>query len=625
VLDSLKVKAPPRRFHLRDRRNQRLSAASSAAVAVGLAVLVIGLGALQYRWLGQVSDAERDRMRASVRARAAQVADAFDREITRAFFILQIDPETRAKRDWAAYAARYNAWRGSASFPGMISDVLLATRETDGTARLERFNAEKGVFEPSPWPERAASLREWFEGWPPFIQPIREDVPALVMPVPDLRLRQGNMRIETLEARPATACVFALLDARYLTDEMLPALVRQQFGSGPALEYDAVLRSREHPAQVLYASDPERVAGRESADATVGLFELRLDMLADLRRAGQIGDTSPDGKRRFSFSILQTGPVRVQPGGSATHGGGGPRWELTMQHRAGSLEAAVASVRRRNLALSSSILGLLVISIALVLLSARRAERLAAQQVEFVAGVSHELRTPLAVIRSAGDNLADGVVAEPAQVRRYGALVREEGQRLTDLVEQVLAYAGIQSQHVAAARRPCAPAEVVSNALEQSRDAIDRGGIRIETDIPATLPQILADPAALGRAIANLVTNAVKYGGDAKWVGVSAREEGGEVAITVADRGIGIAQADLPRIFDPFYRSASAVSAQIHGTGLGLTVVLGIARAHGGGLTVASAPGEGSTFTIHLPAISAGSSPEWADASSSSKTSPASS
>jgi signal transduction histidine kinase len=550
-----------------------------------------------------VSDAERDRMRASVRARAAQVADAFDREITRAYFVLQIDPETRAARDWAAYAARYNAWRGSASFPGMISDVLLATREADGTARLERFNVEKGVFEPSPWPERAASLRQWFERWPPAIQPIREDVPALVMPTPDLRLRQGTMRIETLEGRPATACVFALLDARYLTDEMLPALLRQQFGSGPALEYDAVLRGRENPARVLYASDPARVGARESADATVGLFELRLDMLSDLRRAGEIGDTGPDGKRRFSISILQTGPLRVQPGGVTTHGGGGPRWELTMQHRAGSLEAAVATVRRRNLALSSSILGLLAISIALVLLSARRAERLAAQQVEFVAGVSHELRTPLAVIRSAGDNLADGVVAEPAQVRRYGGLVREEGQRLTDLVEQVLAYAGIQSQHAAAARRACAPADVVSRALEQSRDAIDRSGARIETDIPADTPLVLGDPAALGRAVANLVTNAVKYGGDAKWVGVSARAEDGEVAITVADRGIGIAPADLPRIFDPFYRASSAVASQIHGTGLGLTIVLGIARAHGGGVTVASAPGQGSAFTIHLPAV----------------------
>ncbi|MGH9311602.1 MAG: sensor histidine kinase [Vicinamibacterales bacterium] len=571
-------------------------------MSLGLAGLVVGLGALQYRWLGQVSAAERDRMRASVRARATQVGEAFDREITRAYFVLQIDPDTRDRRDWAAYASRFEDWRASTAFPGLVSDVLLATREAAGAVRLERFDVEKGVFEPSAWPERAAPLRRWFERWPPGIDPIWKDVPALVMPTPDLRLHQGSVRIEAIEGRSPSTCVFALLDARYMTEEMLPTLLRREFGSGPALEYDAIVRDREDRARLLYASDPARVPPTDAADATVGLFELRVDMLADLRIAGLLG-TGPDGKRRFSISVLQTGPTRIQPGGARTPGGGGPRWELTMRHRAGSLEAAVARVRRRNLLLSSSILGLLAVSVGFVLLSSRRAERLAAQQVEFVAGVSHELRTPLAVIRSAGDNLADGVVAEPAQVRRYGALVREEGQRLTDLVEQVLAYAGIQSEHAAAARRPCALADVVSRALAESRDAIDRLGVSVETDVPADLPQVRADPAALGRAVANLVINAVKYGGDARWVGISARAEGREVALTVADRGIGIAPADLRRIFDPFYRASSAVSAQIHGTGLGLTVVQGIARAHDGRVTVASTPGEGSAFTIHLPAV----------------------
>ena len=564
-------------------------------------------------------------MRASVRARATQVGEAFDREITRAYFLLQLDPATREQRNWSMYAARVQAWRASSAFPGMVNDLLLAERGTDGSITLQRFNVDAGTFEPSQWPERAAPLRQWFETWGPVIQPIRLDIPALVMPTPDLHLSRGNMRIEAFEGRPAAACVFALLDARYMTEKMLPELLRRQFGTGPALEYDAIVREREQPGKVLYASDSSRAGATDPPDATVGLFELRLDMLADLRTSGDLGDTGPDGKRRFSFSILQTGPLRLQAGGHAP-GAGGARWELTMRHRAGSLEAAVASVRRRNLLLSSGILGLLALSVAFVLLSARRAERLAAQQVEFVAGVSHELRTPLAVIQSAGENLADGVVSDAAQVRRYGTLVREEGERLTDLVEQVLAYAGIQSQHAAAARRPCAPSDIVSLGIAQSRDAIDRGGVRVEIDVPADLPRVLVDPAALGRAVANLVTNAIKYGGDAQWVGISARARGGEVALTVSDRGAGIAPADLPHIFDPFYRAASVVAAQIHGTGLGLTVVQGIARAHGGRVTVTSAPGEGSAFTIHLPAMADGSSPEWAaNASSSSKTSPASS
>jgi signal transduction histidine kinase len=603
-------------------------------ISLGLAALVAGLAALQYRWLGQVSDAERDRMRSSVRARATQVGESFDREITRAYFLLQLDPATRQQRDWPVYAARVQAWRASSAFPGMVSDLLLAERGPDGSVTLQRFNAGTGIFEPADWPARAVPLRDWFEKWGPVIQPIRPDIPALVMPTPDLRVSRGNARIEAIEGRPAVACVFALLDARYLTEEMLPELLRRQFGTGPALEYDAIVRDREQPAKLLYASDASRADATDPPDASVGLFDLRLDMLADLRTSGLLGDTGPDGKRRFSFSILQTGPIRMPGAIGHAASPGGPRWELTMRHRAGSLEAAVASVRRRNLLISSGILGLLAVSVGFVLLSARRAERLAAQQVEFVAGVSHELRTPLAVIRSAGENLADGVISDAAQVKRYGTLVRDEGQRLTDLVEQVLAYAGIQSQHAAAARRPSAPSDIVALGIAQSREAIDRSGVRVDVDVPADLPRVLADSSALGRAVANLVTNAIKYGlpraesrgGSAGWVGISARAHGRELAVTVSDRGPGIAPADLPHIFDPFYRAASVVAAQIHGTGLGLTVVQGIARAHGGRVTVTSALGEGSAFTIHLPTLPESSSHEWApNASSSSKTSPASS
>ena len=123
-------------------------------------------------------------------------------------------------------------------------------------------------------------------------------------------------------------------------------------------------------------------------------------------------------------------------------------------HPSGSLEAAVSSQRRRNLAISSSVLGLLGASMGLLVLATRRAQRLAKQQMEFVAAVSHELRTPLAVIRSAAENLADGVVHDEARIRRYGELMRTEGRRLTEMVEQILEFAGIQSGQRGFALRP---------------------------------------------------------------------------------------------------------------------------------------------------------------------------
>src|SRR5215471_8403665 len=150
-----------------------------------------------------------------------------------------------------------------------------------------------------------------------------------------------------------------------------------------------------------------------------------------------------------------------------------PSWRLLVKHPSGSLEQAVGGVRRRNLLVSTGILGVLGVSVAFLVASTRRAHDLARRQLEFVATVSHELRTPLAVIRSAADNLADGVVDDEARVKQYGDLVRREGVRLTDLVEQILEFAGLQSGQRLLTRRPVAVEdllrEVATAAQETSR------------------------------------------------------------------------------------------------------------------------------------------------------------
>src|SRR5262249_45609126 len=120
-------------------------------------------------------------------------------------------------------------------------------------------------------------------------------------------------------------------------------------------------------------------------------------------------------------------------------------WLLRAMHRDGSIEAHVRNERKRDVLLSVAVMGLLVASLALVFTSARRARRLAAQQTAFVAGVSHELRTPLPVIRSAAENLAEGLVVEPERVRRYGELVVKEGRRLSHLVEQAIDFAALEA------------------------------------------------------------------------------------------------------------------------------------------------------------------------------------
>ena len=139
----------------------------------------------------------------------------------------------------------------------------------------------------------------------------------------------------------------------------------------------------------------------------------------------------------------------------------------------------------RSASASSALLGATAVLLAT---GAQRARRLARQQMEFVAGVTHELNTPLAAIRSAGQNLADGIVTDPAQVRRYGGLIEKEGGRLTALVAQVLDFAGIESGSRAYASEPLAVAPLVDEVLRDHRLALEQAGMAVERDLAPDLP-----------------------------------------------------------------------------------------------------------------------------------------
>jgi signal transduction histidine kinase len=158
--------------------------------------------------------------------------------------------------------------------------------------------------------------------------------------------------------------------------------------------------------------------------------------------------------------------------------------------------------------------------------------------------------------------------------------------------------------------RPLTAAQSVDAALANTDGLIRTAEFTVEREIEPDLPQVAGDLAALSQCLQNLITNALKYGSGQRWIGIRAALNdsgigGREVQISVSDRGIGIESADLPHIFEPFYRSSSVATAQIHGTGLGLPLAKSIAEAMQGELTVKSAPGKGSTFTLHLPCLAA--------------------
>jgi signal transduction histidine kinase len=278
----------------------------------------------------------------------------------------------------------------------------------------------------------------------------------------------------------------------------------------------------------------------------------------------------------------------------------GAAWTLAVQAKRGSLDALVARSRTRNLALSLGVLGVLGAGLGLLLIASAREQRMARQQIEFVASVSHELRTPLAVIRSAAENLADGVVAGDS-VRQYGALIGSEGRRLSAMVERVMDFAGLTAGTLIRARREVAVADVLAAAAAAiAGDARERG-IDVELRCPADLPPIIGDSDALQSALQNALGNAVKYSHGGGRVEVDVTATATEIRIMVADRGIGIDPSDLPHVFEPFFRGRRAVDSQVRGSGVGLGVMSKIVEAHGGRAHIAQRSGGGTLLTIVLP------------------------
>jgi signal transduction histidine kinase len=260
------------------------------------------------------------------------------------------------------------------------------------------------------------------------------------------------------------------------------------------------------------------------------------------------------------------------------------------------------------MAISVAILALLGVTTVLMLLSTRRAQRLARQQMDFVAAVSHELRTPLTAIRSAGQNLADGIIHEPDRVQSYGVLIEREGRRLTEMIGRVLTFAGIRSGRQIYRLESTDVATIVRASLKDSSWVLEENGFEVVTEIAGDLPRVKGDAAALRQVVISLIDNAVKYAAAGRWLGIRVgcepEEGGGQVWISISDHGPGIPKKDLPLIFEPFHRGTDAVESTIPGSGLGLAVVRSVVEAHGGSVDVTSTSGVGATFTVRLPEFS---------------------
>ncbi len=238
--------------------------------------------------------------------------------------------------------------------------------------------------------------------------------------------------------------------------------------------------------------------------------------------------------------------------------------------------------------------------VALVVEDVTEARRVEAVRRDFVANVSHELKTPVGAMQLLAEALL-GASEEPQAVRRFADRVHHEAGRLGRLVQELLDLSRLQGADPLPDPEPVALDEVLAEAVDRSRTTAAARGIDV---VRGGLggQWVLGSESQLVTAVGNLVENAVAYSPDHTRVALAVRPAGAQVEVSVTDQGIGIAEKDLERVFERFYRSDPARSRATGGTGLGLAIVKHVATNHGGEVLVWSVEGSGSTFTLRLPA-----------------------
>jgi len=629
-----------------------------------LFVLLCAIAWLQFHWIGQVTEAERQRARSRLDGALSGFAADFDIETTRAFATFAVPYP-----DGPDYSQRYQEWTRLAPNPGLILGAYVLDTGNHKPS-LKALTSGEPTIDPAVWQRdlkplisqgraplasvaqrkfAAVGSSDFVRGGPRFGGSIEfvgipqvavDGNPTFVFPVMTEPVGAGGRNF--LSPPPPARWMVVVLDAAYIKTAFLPRLAQLHFGAGPAADYDLLVRTRAQtgtPQGTVFHSAPAlSEAAFTHPDGSIGLFELRMDCFSPspgpkgfgpgemgmVTRAFDFGQQSgPSRSNSRGVEILRApSQIRVSGIGALPEilartpsSCANPRlaserqsvgfWQLLVRYRAGSLDQVVAGFRHRSLLLSGAVLMVLAGGVLMLIISTERARALAEMQTEFVLGVSHELRTPLSVIRVAADNLRRGMVENAEQARRYGLIIDAKASELSSMIEETLVLARMQATTSAAGNGATSVERAVKASLEAWEGTLRDAGMQVEIDLAPDLPPVSLNARLLGSCLDNLIQNVVRYASAGRWMAILARKvdrrEGQRVQISVEDGGPGIARVDLPHVFESFYRGKRGEASHTPGMGLGLTLVKRVVEAHRGTVEVETSDTTGTRFSLLLP------------------------
>ncbi|MFY0698296.1 MAG: HAMP domain-containing histidine kinase [Balneola sp.] len=612
---------------------------------------LITLAVLQYHWLGSVSDAEKKRLEENLEASTENFVSDLNKDFSalNQAFKIQV---TNTDSDIDAMIGRsYLNWLSNTDYPQLIDSVYFVQNTHTDSPTVKIFQTDPvRLIEVS----SSGEVKKWLSkksdigkhrtssfnllNTPDFGTPTFIGVPIQLLDLVTLENESlgRNLKVN-LNIDQSDDIVLLQLDDSVIKNNLIPDIARTYFSDSFSDQYHiSIIKENNADSTEVYFSTNGNESVKEAdfkkdlrsidfssvfviqsqanLNTNEGLFK-SIDSLSSKIQSINITGGSPrksykmmaeSSQVRFNtrasdsvFTVQKDTTINTSFEADFSTAG----WQFWLSFKEGSLDTFVNKTKNRNLAISFGILLILGFCVGMIVLYSKRSQDLAEKQMLFVAGVSHELRTPLTVIRSAAENLNEGVVQSEERKKEYARLMLKEGRRLSDMVDQIMEFSGIQAGKKVYSFTEFEVEELMNEILSEYRSVLEDEGVQLEYSFTASKSIICADRDALHLSISNLLSNAIKFCGESMKIRFAVAEiaERGLITFIVQDYGMGIPLEEQKNVFKPFFRGKKPVDNQVKGNGIGLSLVKKVADAHRGEIRLKSKEGEGSTFILMLP------------------------
>lgn len=614
-------------------------------------VALITLAVLQYHWLGSVSDAEKKRLEENLEASTENFVSDLNKDFSalNQAFKIQV---TNTDSDIDAMIGRsYLNWLSNTEYPQLIDSVYFVQNTHTDSPTVKLFQTDpvrlievSSSGEVNKWLSKKSDIGKHrtssfnLLNTPDFGTPTFIGVPIQLLDLVTLENESlgRNLKVN-LNIDQSDDIVLLQLDDSVIKNNLIPDIARTYFSDSFSDQYhiSIIKENRADSTEVYFSTKGNEsvkeadfkkdlrsidfssvfvIQSQANLNTNEGLFK-SIDSLSSKIQSINITGGSPrksykmmaeSSQVRFNtrtsdsvFTVQKDTTINTSFEADFSTAG----WQFWLSFKEGSLDTFVNNAKNRNLAISFGILLILGFCVGMIVLYSKRSQDLAEKQMLFVAGVSHELRTPLTVIRSAAENLNEGVVQSEERKKEYVRLMLKEGRRLSDMVDQIMEFSGIQAGKKVYSFTEFEVEELMNEILSEYRSVLEDEGVQLEYSFTASKSIIYADRDALHLSISNLLSNAIKFCGESKKIRFAVAEiaERGLITFIVQDYGMGIPLEEQKNVFKPFFRGKKPVDNQVKGNGIGLSLVKKVADAHKGEIRLKSKEGEGSTFILMLP------------------------